>query len=161
MKESSLSAAGGHEGGPRPSFNTLRTPLTALVSPVAQWVKNPSASAGDTRDVGSIPGSGRSPGAGNGNPLQYSCLENSKDRGAWWATVHGVAKSQTRLSAHTTWGNCVRTQGREAPPAWETSRGGRLARVQCGSGGGEAETGPEGSPVLPGQAPPGGVGVYS
>ena len=51
------------------------------------------ANAGGTRDVGLIPGSGRSPGEGNGNPLQYSCLENSMDRGAWWATVHGVAKS--------------------------------------------------------------------
>ena len=50
------------------------------------------------RDVGSTPGSGRSPGEGNGNPLQYSCLENPMDRGAWWATVHGVTKSQTRLS---------------------------------------------------------------
>ena len=49
-------------------------------------------------DLGSIPGSGRSPGEGNGNPLQYSCLENSMDRGVWWATVQGVAKSQTRLS---------------------------------------------------------------
>ena len=46
-------------------------------------------------DLGSIPGSGRFPGEGNGNPLQYSCLENPMDRGAWWATVHGVAKSQT------------------------------------------------------------------
>ena len=46
-------------------------------------------------DVGSVPGSGRSPGEGNGNPLQYSCLENSMDRGAWQATVHGVTKSQT------------------------------------------------------------------
>ena len=46
---------------------------------------------------GSIPGLGRSPGEGNGNPLQYSCLENPMDRGAWWATVHGVAKSQTGL----------------------------------------------------------------
>ena len=59
-------------------------------------VKNPPANAGDARDVGSIPGSGRSPGEGNGNPLQYSCLENPMDRGAWWATVHGVTKSQTR-----------------------------------------------------------------
>ena len=50
-------------------------------------VKNPPASAGDTRDVGSIPGLGRSPREGNGNLLQCSCLENSKDRGAWWATV--------------------------------------------------------------------------
>ena len=48
-------------------------------------VKNPPANAGDTGDVGSIPGSGRSPGTGNGNPLQYSCLQNSMDRGAWWA----------------------------------------------------------------------------
>ena len=61
-------------------------------------VKNPSANAGDSRDVGLIPGSGRSPGVGNGNPLQYSCLENSMDRRCWWATVHGVTKSQTRLS---------------------------------------------------------------
>ena len=52
-------------------------------------------SACSVRDPGLIPGSGRSPGEGNGNPLQYSCLENSKDRGAWWATVHGVAKSRT------------------------------------------------------------------
>ena len=51
--------------------------------------------------MGSIPGSGRSPGEGNGNPLQYSCLENPMDRGAWWATVHGVTKSQTQLSNFT------------------------------------------------------------
>ena len=61
-------------------------------------VKNPPADAGDTQDVGSIPGSGRSPGEGNDNPLQYSCLGNSMDRGAWRATVHGVIKSWTRLS---------------------------------------------------------------
>ena len=58
-------------------------------------VKNSPANAGDARDVGSIPGSGRYPGEGNGNPLQYSCLGNPMDRGAWWATVHVVAKSQT------------------------------------------------------------------
>ena len=58
-------------------------------------VKNPPASAGDTGDVSSIPGLGRSPGEGNGNPLQYSCQGNPMDRGAWWATFHGVAKSQT------------------------------------------------------------------
>ena len=65
---------------------------------MAQLVKNPSANAGETRDVGSTPGSGRSPGEGNGNLLQHSCLENLIDRGAWQATVHGVAKSQTQLS---------------------------------------------------------------
>ena len=58
-------------------------------------VKKPPAYAGDAKVVGSIPGSGRSPGEGNGNPLQYSCLENSIDRGARLATVHGVAKSWT------------------------------------------------------------------
>ena len=61
-------------------------------------VKNPPASATDIRDAASIPRSGRSPGEGNVNPPQYSCLEKSMDRGAWWATVHGVAKSQTWLS---------------------------------------------------------------
>ena len=64
---------------------------------VAQMVKNPPANEGDTGDPGLILGSGRSPGGGNGNPFQYSCLENSVDRGAWWTTVHGVAKSQTQL----------------------------------------------------------------
>ena len=58
-------------------------------------VKNPSASAEDDRDLGSIPGLGRYPGEISGNPLQYSCLGNPKDRGAWWTTVHGVTKSQT------------------------------------------------------------------
>ena len=66
--------------------------------PDGRVVKNPSASAGDRRDTGSVPGSGRSPGEGNGNLLQYSCLENSMDRRAWQATVHGVTKSQTQLS---------------------------------------------------------------
>ena len=70
-------------------------------SQVELVVKNLPASAGDVRDVGSTPESGRSPGEGNGNPLQYSCLENPKDRGAWWAAVHGVAKSRTRLSDFT------------------------------------------------------------
>ena len=59
------------------------------------------ASARSAGDLGSIPGLGRSPGEGNGNPLQYSCLENPMDGGAWWATVHGVAKSLTRLSDST------------------------------------------------------------
>ena len=60
-------------------------------------VKNPPANAGDTRDLGLISGLGRSPGGGHGNPLQYSCLESPMGRGAWRATVHGVAESQTRL----------------------------------------------------------------
>ena len=55
-------------------------------------VKNPPANVGDTRDVGSVPGSGRSPGVGNGKPLQYSCLENSMDRRTWWTIVHGVSR---------------------------------------------------------------------
>ena len=59
------------------------------------------ASASNAGDPGSIPGSGRFPGEGNGNPLQYSCLENPMDGGAGWATVHGVEKSQTRLSDFT------------------------------------------------------------
>ena len=63
-------------------------------------VKNLPVSAGDE---GSIPGSGRSPGEGSGNSLQCSCLENPMDRGAWWATVHGVAQSRTGLSAHTSY----------------------------------------------------------
>ena len=61
---------------------------------VAQMVKNPPCHAGD---LGLIPGSGRPPGEGNGYPLQYSCLENSMDKGAWWTTIHRVAKSQTQL----------------------------------------------------------------
>ena len=61
-------------------------------------VKNPPANAGDTRDAGSIPELGNSPGIGNGNPLQYSCLGNSMDRGAWRAAVHGATKSQTQWS---------------------------------------------------------------
>ena len=58
-------------------------------------VKNPPASARDVRDTGLIPGSGRSPEGGHGNPLQYSCLENSMGRGAWWAIVHCFTMSQT------------------------------------------------------------------
>ena len=73
-------------------------------SNVVLVVKNPPATAGGIRDMDLIPGSGRSPGVGNGNPLQCSCLKNPMDRGAWWAAVHGVAKSWTQWSslAHTT-----------------------------------------------------------
>ena len=71
---------------------------------MALEVKNSPVNAGDVRDVGSIPGLERSPGGGHSNPLQYSCLENTMDRGAWQAMVHRVAKSQRRLKgqhAHT------------------------------------------------------------
>ena len=74
---------------------------------MALVVRDPPASAGDIQDAGSILGSGRTAGQGHGSPLQYSCLKNSMDRGAWWAMVHGVAKSGTRLKqlnthTHTT-----------------------------------------------------------
>ena len=78
--------------------------LVYRASQMSLMVKNLPANAGDIRDVGSIPGLGRSPGRGHGNPLQYSCLENPMDRGAWQATVLGVAKSQTwlkQLCMHT------------------------------------------------------------
>ena len=66
-------------------------------SHVVLVVKNPPANARDIRDMGSIPRLGRSPEGGYGNPLQYSCLENPMDRGAWWVMIHGVTKSQTQL----------------------------------------------------------------
>ena len=80
-------------------------PLIIWASQLAPVVKSLPANAGDTRDardVGSIPGSGRSPGGGHGTPLQYSCLENPMDRGAWWATVHGITKSQSWLKLPST-----------------------------------------------------------
>jgi len=72
--------------------------VTIWASLVTQMVKNLPAVLRATGDQGSVPGLGRSPGEGNGNPLEYSCLENPIDRGAWQATVHGVAMSQTRLT---------------------------------------------------------------
>ena len=69
--------------------------LQYQASQVALVVKNPPANAGGLRDVGLIPGSGRSPGGGHGNSLQYSCLEKPMDSEAWQATVHGVSQSQT------------------------------------------------------------------
>ena len=87
-------------------------------SQVDLMVKNPSASAGDLRDVDSIPGLGKSPGEGPGNPLQYSCLENPMDRGAWQAIVHRVAQSRTQLKRLSTWsykfGNYI-----SIPPSWK------------------------------------------
>ena len=71
--------------------------LSNRASQVVLVVKNTPPNTGNLRDAGSIPGSGRSPGEGNGNPLQYSCLGNSMGRGALQATVHGVAQSQTQL----------------------------------------------------------------
>ena len=84
-----LRAASGHTYSPLRGF------------PGVTVVKNPPANAGDTRDAGSIPGSGRSPGDGNGNSLQYSCLGSPMDRGAWWTIVHGVKKSHMGLRTHT------------------------------------------------------------
>ena len=72
-------------------------PIVPMSFPGGSGGKDLPANAGDIRDVGSIPELGRSPGGGHDNPLQYSCLENPMDRGVWQATVHRVAKSQTRL----------------------------------------------------------------
>ena len=80
-------------------WNTV--PGLYQASQVELGVKNPPANAGDIRDVSLIPGSGRSPGGGNGTPLQFYCLENPMDRGAWQATAHGVAQSRARLSDFT------------------------------------------------------------
>ena len=76
------------------------TSYVALVVKKIKIKKIPPANAGDARDSGWIPGPGRSPGEGSGCPLQYSCLGNPVDRGAWCATVHGVAKSRMQLSTH-------------------------------------------------------------
>ena len=76
---------------------TVGQRLGGETSQVALVVKNLTASAGESGDMGPISGSGRSSGGGNGNPLPYYCQENPTDRGSWWVTVHGVAKSQIRL----------------------------------------------------------------
>ena len=77
----------------------MHTNFSNGASQMALEVRNQLADGGDIRDVGSIPGWGRSPGGGQGNPFQYSCLENPRDRGAWRATVHGVAESDmTKVS---------------------------------------------------------------
>ena len=96
----------------KPEAQTKKLAQGHTASRWASWDLNPEhpgfpggsdgkASACNAGNLGLIPGSGRSPGEGNGNPLQYSCLENPMDRGAWWAAVHGVAKSWTRLSEFT------------------------------------------------------------
>jgi len=85
---------------PTPQKTKSTTVYVGGASQVALVVKNPSANSGDIRDVGSIPGSGRFPGTGHGDPLQYSCLENPVDRGVWQVTVHGVMESDTTEYAH-------------------------------------------------------------
>ena len=75
--------------------------------PGGSMVKNPYDNAGDSGYAGPIPELGRSPGGGNGNPLQYSCQLNPMDRGAWWVMVHGVTRSQMLLSTHIPTTNCT------------------------------------------------------
>ena len=97
--------------GCKESDMTERLSLCFTSWRVVLGVKNPSANAGYVRNVGSVPGLGRSSGEGNGNPVQYSCLENPMDRGAWWAIVHWVAKSQTGLkwlSTHDNYSKDIR-----------------------------------------------------
>ena len=81
------------------SGSLLDSILCTFLKGLPRWLSHEETAchSGDTGDRGWIPGSGRHPGVGNGNPLQYSCLENPMDRGAWWATVHRVAKRQTCL----------------------------------------------------------------
>ena len=83
--------------GPNWFHQQIRTQALDVTTPPETSLKNPPARAGDIKETGLIPGSGRSPGGGNGNPLQYSRLENPLHKGAWWATVRRVAKSQTQL----------------------------------------------------------------
>ena len=87
-----------------PALESCLTHLSHIASGLLRWLSGKKilpANAGDTRDAGSIPGLGRFPGGGSGNPLQHLCAENSMDGGTWRATVHGVAKSQTQLSTQT------------------------------------------------------------
>ena len=91
-------------------------------------VKIPPANAGDVRDSDSIPGSRRPPGGGNGNPLQYSCLENSMDKGAWWATVHGLSDQHFHFIYFSESVSCAQffvapwTVAHQAPLSMEFSR---------------------------------------
>ena len=79
-------------------FDFMASGEDELGFPHGSVVKNPPSNTGDSGDLGSIPGSGRSPGGGNGNPLHYSCMENLMGRGAWRATVHRISKGRTQLS---------------------------------------------------------------
>ena len=104
---------------------------------MALVVKNPPASAGDIRDAGSIPGSGRSPGGGHGNPLQYACLKNPMNRGAWWATVHRVSWSQTWLKWLSTHAHmftiCVQVSplSKFCPGVWNPIRNVHFNSLSC------------------------------
>ena len=93
-----LNAESGIGGREVAKWKVRKTEGTATDNQVGTVVKNLPANAGDRREVGLIPGRGRSPGGGNHNPLQYSCLENLMDTEAWWAAVQRVTKSQTQLS---------------------------------------------------------------
>ena len=95
---------------------TWRRPKNTQGFPGGASGKELAANPGDTRDVGLIPGLGRSSGEGNGTPLQNSCLENSMGRRPWWATVHGVTKGQTQLSTHSSKEH-PRMLGRQPSPA--------------------------------------------
>ena len=86
-------------------------------------IKNPPGNAGDISDVGSLPRLGRSTGGGNGNPLQYSCVENSTDRGALWVAVHRVAKSRTRPKR-------LNTQHKERVNIYQTSKEGMTLNLE-------------------------------
>ena len=90
--------------------------------PGGSVVKNMRANARASGDACLILGSGRSHGGGNSNPPQYSCLENPMDRGAWWATVHGVTKSQTQLSEHTRITRCCSSVSKSCPTACTVER---------------------------------------
>ena len=101
-----------HTHRPGPGFDGYPLVVSRLILQGGRWFYRPFpagsvvkillANAGNVRDAGSITGSGRSPGGGHSNPLQYSCLENHMDRGAWWATVHSVTKSWTQLKRLST-----------------------------------------------------------
>ena len=107
--------------------------LNKQASQVAQGIKKPPEITGAPGDTDLTPGSGRSPGGGNGTPLQYSCLGNPIDRGAWRATVHGVAKSQTQLSTHASTLNkhmCLS----KIFKYWDFSRGPRVKSPPCNAG---------------------------
>ena len=101
--------------------------MDVLSRGLPRWEENSCANAADIRDIDSTPGSGRSPGGGHGNPLQYSCLENPVDRGAWRAIIHGVAKSGTRLKWLSTHSHTSRGQSTSSQSGTKACRA-----VHCG-----------------------------